>query len=62
MAHPFPDLNYTVSATVQETTAATDTLKVLKVVSRTAAGCVVRVQNVAAAPATGTLHLVAIPD
>ncbi len=59
---PFPDTNYTAIATVQEGTAATDTLKVLKIVSRTAAGCVVRVQNVAAAPATGNLHLIAIPD
>lgn len=58
----FPNTNYTVIAMVEEGTAATDNLKVLKIVSRTATGCVVRVQNVVAAAVTGTLHLVAIPD
>ncbi len=58
----FPNTGYTVSVMVEEGTAATDNLKVLKIVSRTATGCVVRVQNVVAAAVTGTLHLVAIPD
>jgi len=59
---PLPDTNYTVMATVEEATAATDTLKVLKVVSKSTTGCVVRVQNVNASARTGTLHVVAIGD
>ena len=58
----FPSTSYTVSATVEESTAATDTLKVLKVVSRSTTDCVVRVQNVNASARTGTLHLIGISD
>ena len=58
----FASTNYTVSATVEEATAATDTLKVLKVVSRSTTDCVVRVQNVNASARTGTLHLIGISD
>src|SRR5215203_4285620 len=58
----FSSTNYTVMAVVEEATAATDTLKVLKVVSKSATGCVVRVQNVNASARTGTLHVVAIGD
>lgn len=59
---PFTDTNYTVMAVVEEATAATDTLKVLKVVSKSTSGCVVRVQNVNASARTGTLHVLAIGD
>src|SRR5215208_5194936 len=57
---PFASTGYTVMATVEEATAATDTLKVLKVVSRSTTDCVVRVQNVNASARTGTLHLIGI--
>lgn len=59
---PFADTNYTVIATVEENTAATDTLKVLKVASKTAEGVIIRVQNVNATARTGTLHVLALPD
>jgi hypothetical protein len=58
----FLDTNYTLFTAVEETTAATDTLKVLKVVSKSTTGCVIRVQNVNASARTGTLHVVAIGD
>jgi len=58
----FPSTSYTVMATVEEATAATDTLKVLKIVSRSATDCVIRVQNVNASARTGTLHVVGISD
>jgi len=58
----FPSTNYTVSATVEEATAATDTLQVKKIVSRSVADCVVRVVNANASARTGTLHLVGISD
>jgi len=58
----FLDTNYTLFATVEEGTAGTDTLQVLKIVSKSTTGCVVRVQNVNASARTGTLHVVAIGD
>src|SRR5215216_4067372 len=58
----FPSTNYTISATVEEATAATDTLQVKKIVSRSVADCVVRVVNANASARTGTLHLVGISD
>lgn len=59
---PFADTNYSVIATVEEGTAATDTLKVLKVASKTPEGVVIRVQNVNATARTGTLHVLGLPD
>jgi hypothetical protein len=58
----FSDTNYTLMCQVEESTAATDTLKVLKIVSKSTTGCVVRVQNVNASARTGTLHVLAIGD
>jgi len=58
----FPSTNYTVSAVVEEATAATDTLQIKKIVSRSVADCVVRVVNANASARTGTLHLVGISD
>jgi len=58
----FPSTSYTVSAVVEEATAATDTLQVKKIVSRSATDCVVRVVNANASARTGTLHLVGISD
>src|SRR5215217_7390984 len=58
----FPSTNYTVSAVVEEATAATDTLQVKKIVSRSTTDCVVRVVNANASARTGTLHLVGISD
>lgn len=59
---PFPNTNYVVLSQVEESTAATDTLRTLRVVGKTADGCVVRVQNANATPRTGTLHVVGLPD
>ncbi len=60
---PFADTNYACACAVEEGTADADTLSVLKVVSRTAAGCTVRVANADAADArAGTLHVVGAPD
>jgi len=58
----FPQANYTVMAVVEEATAATDTLQVKKIVSRSTTDCVVRVVNANASARTGTLHLVGISD
>jgi len=59
---PFPTTNYTVSAVVEEATAATDTLQVKKIVSKTASDVTLRVVNANASARTGTLHLIGISD
>lgn len=57
----FPDVNYTVVATVEEGQLA-DTLKVLKVRWKTAADCGVRLANADALQGrSGVLNVVGIP-
>jgi hypothetical protein len=58
---PFPSTSYTAAAFVEEGTATTDTLKVLKIASRAPDSCVVLVQNLDISARTGTLHVFAIP-
>lgn len=58
----FPDANYTVTASVVLDIAG-ESLRVVRVRSKTATGCVVQVvNNDAAAAHTGVVHAVAIHD
>lgn len=57
----FADTNYTVTASVVETTAGT-TLRVLKVLAQAAGSVTVRVYNDSAGAVTGTVHAIAIAD
>lgn len=58
----FPDTNYTVVCTVQDSTAATASLSVLHVESKTASAITVRVNNTSAGALTGTLNVIAMHD
>lgn len=58
----FADANYTVSASVEDSTAATASLSVVHVESKIAASVTVRVLNSAAGDLTGTLNVIAIHD
>src|SRR5215208_5588793 len=58
----FASTNYTVMATVEESTATTDTLQVKKIVSKTVNDCLIRVVNANASARTGVLHLIGISD
>lgn len=61
-ATAFADTAYTVQASVEQADAG-DTLRVMKVVSRAAGSCVVRVVNTNATTAfTGTVHATAFHD
>lgn len=60
-ASAFADINYTVTAVVEDDTVG-DGLVLLRVESRTAAGVVVRIQNADSVDRTGTLHLIGIAD
>lgn len=58
----FTDTNYTLVAAVEDSSSA-DGLRVLKIVSRTTTGVVVRVQNADTLNArSGTLHILAFKD
>ncbi len=58
----FTDANYTVVASVQDSTAATSALAVVHIETKTAAAVQVRVENTAAGDLTGTLHVIAMHD
>ncbi len=59
----FPNANYTVAAITEEATAGTSTLRVRRIVSRTASQIVVRIENSdTLAARTGTLHAVGVLD
>ena len=59
---PFPNTNYACVCAAEENTPTTDTIRVLKVVGKTADGCTIRVQNANATARTGILHVVGFPD
>jgi len=58
----FADANYTVNASVLNSTAATASLKIVHIETQTAAAVTVRVENTSAGALTGTLHVIAIHD
>jgi hypothetical protein len=58
----FPDANYTVEASVVDSTTTSLSLSVVHVESITASAVTVRVINNAAGSLTGTLHVVAVHD
>lgn len=58
----FADTNYTVVASVQDSTAAILSLTVVHIETKTAAAVEVRVQNTSAGSLTGTLHVIAMHD
>lgn len=58
---PFPDANYTVVATVEEGTAG-DTLRIAKIVSKTATSITFRVNNPSLGSVTGILNIIAMHD
>jgi hypothetical protein len=58
----FADANYTVTASVLDSTAATASLNVVHVESISASQVKVRVSNTSAGALTGTLHIVAMHD
>lgn len=61
-ATAFANSSYTVNASVQDSTAATASLKVTHIESISASAVVVRVENTSAGSLTGTLHLIAVHD
>jgi hypothetical protein len=61
-ATAFANANYTVSASVQDSTAATASLKVVHIETISATQTIVRVENTSAGSLTGTLHLIAMHD
>lgn len=58
----FANTNYTVTASVQDSTAATASLKVVHIETRSTTNVVVRVENTSAGALTGTLHIIAMHD
>lgn len=61
-ADPFPTSDYTVSASVQDSTGATASLSVVHVEGITDTAVAVRVQNTSGGDLTGTLHVIAVHD
>lgn len=59
---PFADTNYTVTASVEDSTAALASLTVLHVETKTAVAVAVRVYNSSGISLTGTLHVIAVHD
>jgi hypothetical protein len=58
----FADANYTVTASVLNSTAATASLKVTHIESVSASAVTVRVENTSAGALTGTLNVIAMHD
>lgn len=58
----FANANYTVVASVEDSTAALLSLRVVHLESKTASAVVVRVENTSGGSLTGTLHLIAMHD
>lgn len=58
----FPDANYTVIASVEDSTASTAALSVVHVETKVVGSVGVRVVNNAAGPLTGTLDCIAVHD
>lgn len=58
----FADTDYTVVASVQDSTAATLSLVVVHIETKTAAAVAVRVENTSLGSLTGTLHVIAVHD
>lgn len=58
----FADSNYSVTASVVDSTAAIASLKIVHIESVGAASITVRVENTSAGPLTGTIHAIAVHD
>lgn len=58
----FADANYTLTASVQDSTQAILSIRMVHIEALTATGVAVRVENSSAGALTGTLHLIAIHD
>lgn len=58
----FADANYTLTASVQDSTAALLSLRMVHIEALTATGVAVRIENSSVGALTGTLHLIAIHD
>ena len=59
---PFPDANYTVVASVVNSTASVASLRIVHIESVSAAQVAVRVENTSGSPLTGTLNFIAMHD
>lgn len=59
---PFVNTNYTVTATVQDSTSATASLVIVHIETIATGSVVVRVSNTSASAITGTLHVIAMHD